>query len=84
MERKKLVRTSIPSSTTLLPETAVQELNKKTIEANNVKPEVKRINMDMPQDLYELIEAEVAETGQTIKGFFVMLTKQHFRTNGKL
>jgi hypothetical protein len=84
MERKKLVRTSIPTSTTLLPETAVQELNKKTIEQNSVKAEVKRINMDMPQDLYELIEAEVAETGQTIKGFFVMLSRQHFRTKGKL
>jgi hypothetical protein len=57
-------------------------LNKTTIEAT--KREVKRINMDMPQDLYELIESEVEETGQTVKGFFVMLTRQYFRSKGKL
>lgn len=82
MERKKLIRTTIPTTATILPEEAIQELNKKTIDP--IKPEVKRINMDMPQDLYELIEEEIAETGQTVKGFFVMLTRQHFRTQGKI
>ena len=81
MERKKLIRTSIPA-TTLLPEETVQELNEQTI--SPIKSTVKRLNMDMPQDLYELIEAEVEETGQTVKGFFVMLTRQHFRLQGKL
>ena len=40
---------------------------------------VKRINMDFPLDLYERIESEIDETGQTVKGFFLMLTKQYFK-----
>ena len=48
MERKKLIRTSIPA-TTLLPEETVQELNEQTI--SPIKSTVKRLNMDMPQDL---------------------------------
>ena len=40
---------------------------------------VKRINMDFPLDLYERVEAEIADTGQTVKGFFLMLTKQYFK-----
>ena len=83
MERKKLVRTSIPTQT-ILPEEKVKELNKQTIESNLPKREVKRLNMDMPHELYDLIEAELEETGQTVKGFFVMLTRQHFRVKGKL
>jgi hypothetical protein len=84
MERKKLTR-STPSVVTAIPsEEIVKELNKTTIEAENSKRDVKRINMDMPQDLYDLIEDEIAETGQTVKGFFVMLTRQHFRSQGKI
>ena len=44
---------------------------------------VKRINMDFPLDLYERVEAEIEETGQTVKGFFLMLTKQYFKTSIK-
>lgn len=44
---------------------------------------VKRINMDFPLDLYERVEAEIEETGQTVKGFFLMLTKQYFKTHIK-
>jgi hypothetical protein len=40
---------------------------------------VKRINMDFPLEMYERIEAEIDETGQTIKGFFLMLSKQYFK-----
>lgn len=40
---------------------------------------VKRINMDFPLDLYERIETEIDETGQTVKGFFLMLAKQYFK-----
>jgi hypothetical protein len=40
---------------------------------------VKRINMDFPLDLYERIEGEIDETGQTVKGFFLMLAKQYFK-----
>lgn len=40
---------------------------------------VKRINMDFPLDLYERIEFEIDETGQTVKGFFLMLAKQYFK-----
>jgi hypothetical protein len=40
---------------------------------------VKRINMDFPLDLYERIESEIDETGQTVKGFFLMLAKQYFK-----
>jgi hypothetical protein len=43
------------------------------------KRDVKRINMDIPTDLNDLIEAEIEETGQTVKGFFVMLARQYFR-----
>ena len=41
---------------------------------------VKRINMDFPLDVYERIEAEIDDTGQTVKGFFLMLTKQYFKS----
>jgi hypothetical protein len=41
---------------------------------------VKRINMDFPLDMYERIEAEIDETGQTVKGFFLMLAKQYFKS----
>ena len=44
---------------------------------------VKRINMDFPLDVYERVEAEIEETGQTVKGFFLMLTKQYFKTSIK-
>ena len=40
---------------------------------------VKRINMDFPLDLYERIESEIDDTGQTVKGFFLMLAKQYFK-----
>jgi hypothetical protein len=40
---------------------------------------VKRINMDFPLDLYERIESEIDYTGQTVKGFFLMLAKQYFK-----
>jgi hypothetical protein len=40
---------------------------------------VKRINMDFPLDLYERIESEIDDSGQTVKGFFLMLTKQYFK-----
>jgi hypothetical protein len=40
---------------------------------------VKRINMDFPVEIYERIESEIDETGQTIKGFFLMLSKQYFK-----
>lgn len=40
---------------------------------------VKRINMDFPLDIYERIESEIDDTGQTIKGFFLMLAKQYFK-----
>lgn len=40
---------------------------------------VKRINMDFPLDLYERIETEIDDTGQTVKGFFLMLAKQYFK-----
>jgi hypothetical protein len=45
---------------------------------------VKRINMDFPLDLYERIESEIDDSGQTVKGFFLMLAKQYFknRSNG--
>ena len=83
MEKKKLVRTYAPNAITPT-EKAIQELNKTTLDAETAKLPVKRINMDMPQDLYQLIEEEVAETGQTVKGFFVSLVKQYFRAQGKL
>ena len=51
-----------------------ENLAKTTIPRN-----VKRLNMDLPQDLYEKIETEITETGQTVKGFFVMLARQHFK-----
>ena len=41
---------------------------------------VKRINMDFPLDVYERVEAEIDDTGQTVKGFFLMLTKQYFKS----
>ena len=41
---------------------------------------VKRINMDFPLEVYERIEAEIDDTGQTVKGFFLMLTKQYFKS----
>jgi hypothetical protein len=41
---------------------------------------VKRINMDFPLDLYERIESEIDDTGQTVKGFFLMLAKQYFKS----
>ena len=44
---------------------------------------VKRINMDFPLDIYERVEAEIEETWQTVKGFFLMLTKQYFKTSIK-
>ena len=40
---------------------------------------VKRINMDFPLDIYERIESEIDDTGQTVKGFFLMLAKQYFK-----
>jgi hypothetical protein len=40
---------------------------------------VKRINMDFPLDIYERIESEIDDTGQTVKGFFLMLSKQYFK-----
>lgn len=40
---------------------------------------VKRINMDFPLEMYERIEAEIDDTGQTVKGFFLMLAKQYFK-----
>jgi hypothetical protein len=40
---------------------------------------VKRINMDFPLDLYERIESEIDDSGQTVKGFFLMLAKQYFK-----
>ncbi len=83
MEKKKLVRTYTPN-TVAATEKTIQELNKTTLDAETVKSPVKRINMDMPQDLYQFIEEEVEETGQTVKGFFVALVKQHFRAQGKL
>ncbi len=45
---------------------------------------VKRINMDFPLDVYERIEAEIDDTGQTVKGFFLMLTKQYFRSRNNI
>ena len=41
---------------------------------------VKRINMDFPLEMYERVEAEIDDTGQTVKGFFLMLTKQYFKS----
>ncbi len=85
MERKKLTRSTPTTTVSVSTEEVVRELNKTTIEAEtNIKRDVKRINMDMPNDLYDLIEQEIAETGQTVKGFFVSLTRQHFRTQGKI
>ncbi len=43
---------------------------------------VKRINMDFPLDLYERIESEIDDSGQTVKGFFLMLAKQYFKNKG--
>lgn len=43
---------------------------------------VKRINMDFPSEIYERIESEIDETGQTVKGFFLMLAKQYFKNRG--
>ena len=81
MEKKKLTRT-INAATASGQEIALQELNKQitnTDAAAKNKP-MKRLNMEIGQDLYDQIEAEIEETGQTIKGFFVMLAKQHFKS----
>ncbi len=43
---------------------------------------VKRINMDFPLEMYGRIESEIDETGQTVKGFFLMLAKQYFKNRG--
>ena len=81
MEKKKLKR-SINTTTAVGQELALQQLNEQII--GKVEPEtsaknVKRLNMDIPQDLYNQIEAEIDENGQTVKGFFVMLARQYFR-----
>jgi uncharacterized coiled-coil protein SlyX len=84
MEKKKLKR-SIPISTADGQEQALQELNKKIVQTKlepdteKLARQVKRLNMDIPSDLYEQIEEEIDENGQTVKGFFVMLARQYFR-----
>ena len=80
MEKKKLTIT-INAATASGQEIALQELNKKitATDATTKDKPTKRLNMEIGQDLYDQIEAEIEETGQTIKGFFVMLAKQHFR-----
>ena len=79
MEKKKLKR-SINTATAEGQEKALQELNKKIVpEPETTARNVKRLNMDMPMDLYEQIETEIEENGQTVKGFFVMLARQYFR-----
>ena len=81
MEKKKLTRT-INAATASGQEIALQELNKKitATDATTKDKPTKRLNMEIGQDLYDQIEAEIEETGQTIKGFFVMLAKQHFKS----
>ena len=81
MEKKKLTRT-INAATASGQEIALQELNKKitSSEKTTANKPMKRLNMEIGQDLYDQIEAEIEETGQTIKGFFVMLAKQHFKS----
>jgi hypothetical protein len=81
MEKKKLTRT-INTQTAAGQEEALAALNQQLIEPEKkVKEvrEVKRLNMDVPMDLYDQIEAEIDENGQTVKGFFVMLARQYFR-----
>jgi uncharacterized coiled-coil protein SlyX len=82
MEKKKLTRT-INTKTAAGQEAALEALNQQLIEPEKkikeVK-EVKRLNMDVPMDLYDQIEAEIDENGQTVKGFFVMLARQYFRS----
>jgi uncharacterized coiled-coil protein SlyX len=81
MEKKKLTRT-INTKTAAGQEEALEALNQQLVEPEKKSKdskEVKRLNMDMPLDLYEQIEAEIEENGQTVKGFFVMLAKQYFK-----
>ena len=83
MEKKKLKR-SINTATAEGQELALQQLNQQITKVEKIEPEpsvknVKRLNMDIPQDLYNQIEAEIDENGQTVKGFFVMLARQYFR-----
>lgn len=83
MEKKKLKR-SINTATAVGQELALQQLNEQIGIVEKNEPEtpvknVKRLNMDIPQDLYHQIETEIDEKGQTVKGFFVMLARQYFR-----
>jgi uncharacterized protein (UPF0335 family) len=83
MEKKKLKR-SINTTTAEGQEIALQQLNQQIGKIEKIESEmpiknVKRLNMDIPQDLYNQIEAEIDENGQTVKGFFVMLARQYFR-----
>jgi hypothetical protein len=83
MEKKKLKR-SINTNTAVGQEEALQQLNQQIEKGGKIEPEtpvknVKRLNMDIPQDLYNQIESEIDENGQTVKGFFVMLARQYFR-----
>lgn len=81
MEKKKLTRT-ITALNAVEQEKALEALNKELVKPEDQKKdpkEVKRLNMDIPMDLYEQIEGEIEENGQTVKGFFVMLAKQYFR-----
>ena len=81
MEKKKLTRT-ITALNAVEQEKALEALNKELVKPEDQKKdpkEVKRLNMDIPMDLYEQIEGEIEENGQTVKGFFVMLARQYFR-----
>lgn len=51
-------------------EEALSKLNKK---------KVHRVTIDFPITLFEKIEAETEETGQTFKGFFVGLARDYFK-----
>jgi predicted RNA-binding protein YlxR (DUF448 family) len=83
-----LKQKSVPPSTTVENDEKMAEneneptkIEKSAAVKNKTKKNVvvKRLNMDIPQDLYEKIESEIDETGQTVKGFFVMLAKNYFK-----
>ncbi len=56
-------------------EKALQNLYAEDNKKNDVKV---RVTIDFPQPTHEQIKAEMAYTGQTIKGFMMMLVREYF------